>query len=289
MKLSLAVIVASALLLSSAQSVSANSPSPRPTPQPNEGPALSDHKSAEQVAPIGTPNFSQPKHQADAPKNEQQDGHDTATVIIAVFTVVMGLATVAIAVFNWQLVGVTNEMKKATADAAKAAEAALHIDRPFLLVTSITGEISHADMAENNPAIRRFRHNLYFAVALKNYGVSPADIVEYTADVCLLDPPKPPNFRDPPPAYGQPSQLNDSIIGPHEPVPDRIKFSDSFDDAEYQSALDDKQRFAVYGRIRYRGASDKTYDTFFYWWCFVIDPNQVDLYRCNTKQWNNHT
>jgi hypothetical protein len=186
-------------------------------------------------------------------------------------------------------VDMTAEMVEASRQSAKAAEAALHIERPFLLVTKITGEVSHADMPVKDPAIRRFRHNLYFTVALKNYGVSPADIVEYAADVCLLDTPKPPYFRETPPAYGQPSQLNDSIIGPHESVPDRIKVSDSLDDTEYQSTLDDKQRIAVYGRIRYRGASDKTYDTFFYWWCFVIDPNQVDMFRCNTKQWNDHT
>ena len=102
-----------------------------------------------------------------------------------------------------------------------------------------------------------------------------------------LDPPKPPDNIDPVVRYEHTAQLNDSIISPGETVPDRIKAANSFDGLEYTSLLDHTMRIAVHGRIHYRGASEKIFETRFYWWCFLSDPPRLS--RCNTKKWNDHT
>jgi len=141
------ILIASALLLSAAKQGSAE-PSPRPTPQPNNSATFSDQKGQSQVAPVGTPDLPDSVHPADATTKEQQDGHGASTVIIAFFTVVTGFATALIAWFNYQLVGVTAEMKRATADAAqaskdsaraadesaKAAKIALQLERAWVVI-----------------------------------------------------------------------------------------------------------------------------------------------------------
>src|SRR5271154_4481754 len=98
------ILIASAFLLNGVRRVNADSSSPRPTQQPNESSALSGHQSAQQVTPVWTPNISQSPPDTGAP-HKQNDGGDTATKVIAFFTVVAGLATAAIALFNCQLVG----------------------------------------------------------------------------------------------------------------------------------------------------------------------------------------
>ena len=115
-------------------------PSPSPNKQPNESSALSNHQSAQQVTPVSTPNISQSPPDT-GPAHKQNDGGDTATKVIAFFTVVAGLATAFIALFNYQLVGVTEEMKKATAEAAeaakqsaRAAELVLNAERPYVFL-----------------------------------------------------------------------------------------------------------------------------------------------------------
>jgi hypothetical protein len=135
------ILIASALFQSAAQNLNADSPSPRPTQQPNKTSALSDYQSAQQVTPVSTPNISQSPPDTGAPNKKENNGSDTATKVIAFFTVVAGFATAAIALFNYQLVGVTEEMKKATAEAAeaakqsaKAAELVLNTERPYVFL-----------------------------------------------------------------------------------------------------------------------------------------------------------
>jgi hypothetical protein len=167
------ILTVSALLLSGASGKLLN-PSPRPTPEPNKSPALADHQSAEQVTPIGLPDNSQSAHHADAPNNEEKDASDRATVVIAVFTVVMGLATVAIAIFNCQLVGVTNEMTKATAEAAKFTKLAYIANRPYVTADEF--------VLKNFSTVNRLPDDapaLTFMVAnfkLRNVGKGPAII-----------------------------------------------------------------------------------------------------------------
>jgi hypothetical protein len=73
-----------------------------------------------------------------------------------VFIALSAVATVYIARFNRRLVDVTKDMEKATSEAAEAAkqsaqaaEASLHTDRPFLLVTTIKTKVSDLGEFEN--------------------------------------------------------------------------------------------------------------------------------------------
>jgi hypothetical protein len=191
------ILIASALLLSAAKQGSAE-PSPRPTPQPNKSAALSDHQSAQQITPVSTPDISQPPPDTGAPNTKENDGSDTATEVIVFFTVVAGLATAAIAVFNYQLVGVTEEMKQATAEAAeaakqsaRAAELLLNAERPYLFVenrtigmylrmmASIAAPIPNAPSVAEEP--RKYlevdksgKADVQLTFDLRNYGKGPA-------------------------------------------------------------------------------------------------------------------
>ncbi len=199
------------------------------------------------------------------------------------FSFITAVATAILAVFTGLLVCVTRDLHKAT-------EATLHVGRPFLLVTDVAVRVSHSDPDIGPSVAVKFIHHFYFDIAIKNFGVSPADILDVTSTAEPLDPPKPPDYRDPAVAYENVGQLNDSIVSPGEAIPDRIKASYSCTEEEYTSlCAETNQRIAVYGRIRYRGASDKTFETFFYWWCFLTDRERPDLHRCNTKRWNDHT
>jgi hypothetical protein len=219
-----------------------------------------------------------------SPESDLKQAGDIASV----------LSTIAVAFFTGLLWNVSKQQKTLMEDAeeisrrsVETAEKSLDIYRPFLLVTDIVVEPKQSDY--KSEADIQLRHHFYVHVAIKNFGVSPADITDYTVAVEPLDPPKRPNFIDPSVWYEDVSQLNDSIISPGERIPDRINTGNSLTDLEYESLLSDKKRLAIYGRIRYRGASQKIFETFFYWWCFLTDPANPQLLRCNTKKWNDHT
>jgi hypothetical protein len=281
--LSTSILIASVLLLSAVKNAHP-SPSPQPIAKPSEHRQFTQNQPHEHPTPIGTPNLFHAPDAAGASNAEQDHSYDTSTKVIAASAAISAIAALLLVWFNCQLVGVTKDLQK-------ASEAALDVNRPFLLVTNIASKVSHSDpnYESDLPALE-YVHHFYFDVAIKNFGVSPADILDYTSTAEPLDPPKAPNYIDPPVCYPKTSQLNDSIIGPGEPVSDRIKATWSSTEQEYKSLCGEKnQRIAVYGRIRYRGASEKTFETFYYWWCYLTDPAKPDLHRCNTKKWNDHT
>ena len=174
-------------------------------------------------------------------------------------------------------------MENAEGISLRSVEATENAQRPFLLVQKVIARISHAEY-ESDAALQ-YRHNIYFDIVLKNFGGSPADIVGYTADADMFDPPRAPTFYDTPPAYGEESKLNDSIVGTNEEVPDRIKASLSLTDREYSLCTADEKRVTVFGRLRYRGSSPKVFETLFYYGWFACDPDMPPI-RCNTKKWN---
>jgi hypothetical protein len=193
-------------------------------------------------------------------------------------TAVMAAATVAMAIFNGQLVGVTKDMKKAT-------EAALDINRPFLLVTNIN---------LNQPLsydVETDFYNFCFRIEIKNFGISPADIIDYIANAEPLDPPKFPDRKDDPSiSYGpnEGQQINDSIIRHGETSSFRLLVGTEVNETGYQVLKKDEKRMAIHGRIRYRGASERVFYTFFFWWCFC-DSEPLQFARALTKELNDHT
>jgi hypothetical protein len=204
-----------------------------------------------------------------------------------VFIALSAVATVYIARFNRRLVDVTKDMEKATSEAAEAAkqsaqaaEASLHTDRRFLLVTTIKTKVSDLGEFENK--------NLYAYIVLRNFGNGPADITDYIAQADLFDPPTS-GRGDPPVWYGPDdgNRINDSLVAPAEVVQDRLIATLSMSREEYDSAFTDEKRVGIHGRIRYRGASKQIYESRFFWW-FFFDQGQV-VARALTKELNDHT
>lgn len=103
------------------------------------------------------------------------------------FNFIIAVATGLIAWFNWQLVGVTDEMKQATAEAAKAAASgaaaarlALKIDRPYLILehAQLTGVLRGDDpIRKETPELRELTIPPLFSprvvLRFRNYGKGP--------------------------------------------------------------------------------------------------------------------
>ena len=173
----------------------------------------------------------------------------------------------------------TGEAAEAAKQSAQAAEASLHADRPFLLVIGIAVEVSGLGEFSDK--------NLTAAIALRNFGNGPADIIDYIAEAELFDSPMVVR-RDPPVWYGPDvgDRINDSLIGPNEMVKGRLFATLSMNSQEYASAFAEEKRIGIHGRIRYRGASKQIYESRFFWWFFAQDKSVA---RALTKELNDHT
>ena len=118
------------------------------------------------------------------------------TVITLILLGVTTVATVAMAIFNFQLVGVTHQMKKATAEAADAAKRALFLDRPFLYTSQPELVNLYSDSQTVNASF-----------GFKNWGRSPAFVFEIRARLGVV------KSLDVPTAVGEqpPKQFEDSF------------------------------------------------------------------------------
>jgi len=199
----------------------------------------------------------------------------------ALFTAITGIATVVLAVFTGQLVCVSRDLHQAT-------EAALHVNRPFLLVT-------HIKCTETIFAEGILRHR--FIIHLKNFGVGPADIVKYLASANIHDTPLGVNPKEPTfryfPENGQ--RLADSLVAPTD-TSDRIECRSLLIPEMYAAILNGTKTLAVDGIVVYRGASPKTYETRFFWWCYLdntvptVDPGEPTRFmRALRPDLNEHT
>ncbi|MGA3230090.1 MAG: hypothetical protein ABSD51_09100 [Candidatus Binatus sp.] len=253
-----ALILIGSVLLLSAESPSLK-PSPRPTPKPNDSSTLGDKQSEQQVTPIHTSDFPLAPPNAGAPGKEQEDGSNAPTIIIAVFAVITGLATVAIAKFNKQLVRVTDELRK-------VAERDVLSDRPFVTVAAVDRDRSYSD----------FRPCAQF----QNSGNSPAVIVEIVF-----------GFNTKPFDLSSREPLIPHIVAPDYsvlsslPLPKHVLASREtmtigyglayFSDAEWKDILAGEMRIAVFGKIYYRDAAGKEppYEQPFYW--FYSPPGEI--------------
>ena len=114
-------------------------------------------------------------------------------------------------------------MKAATADAAeaskqsaKAAEASLHINRPFLLVTGMS----------MMPPARPDDKLHVINVIVENFGTGPADVRDYVALADLLDSPNDEPFSESDPPVSHPpdegEHLQDPLIRVGETAKERI-------------------------------------------------------------------
>ena len=172
------------ILIALALALSANAESPNPERSGKQGKQteLVQQPAAQQPAPFASANPAYTP--ADAPtSNSKGNESEGGSVVMLIFVGVSAVATALIAWFNWQLVGVTDEMKKATADAAQAAresvqlsERALSIDRPMVRTESLEMK----NFYDNSSNIR-------VAFRLKNWGKGPAFITGIQGILGVVD------------------------------------------------------------------------------------------------------
>jgi hypothetical protein len=293
--LSALILIASALLLNAGKSPAQNSgrPSQGLPQQRNNAPQGNQSYSGEWTGTwTANPDNGKPSAKESGENSNQNTSPlwkiwEWITGISAqgFFNLITAVATGAIAWYTVRLTGVTNEMKEATKAAAAAAEASLHIYRPFLLVTGV--ECADVKVV-NGMLIHKF------TIRLKNFGVGPADIVTYVAGADPHDTPigivtqiKEPDIRYVP---ERGNRLSDSVIGPGERVDDRIECRSVLDPALWALLRDGTKTLAVNGIIIYRGTAPKDYETKFFWWFFVdADGRPIRSFRAFRPDLNSHT
>jgi hypothetical protein len=279
------ILIASVLLLSVAKNATAeNLTLSQGLPQENSAPQQAEAYSAQHSSPIRTgqtpsainsPSGQSSTEESGTDRNQHASRLQTLREWIATisaqgfFNFIVAVATVFIAWFNWQLVGVTNEMKKATSDAAQAAaksadaaQAALHADRPYLLVT----DVLMAGSGSPTGALH------VIPIKFENFGSGPADIQDYIAEPDVLPWPKP-DAPDPV-AWHSPEEgnrLHDSLVRAGETI--GIEAPIFLDEQKRQQMVDGNTKLRIEGRIRYRGAPQRQYVTKFYWWFIPIDKS----------------
>lgn len=170
MKLSLAIIVVSALLLS------AESPSTKPSPsvvrKPSEGANLVKQPAQNYPSPVTITDTPKTPEQTPTPSDGGSGGQGDSGLMIF-FTAVLAVATVGIMIFNYQLVGVTNEMHQVT-------KLALKIDRPYLVLerAQLTGVLRGDDpIFKEPPQLDQLtippRFSPRVVLEFRNYGKGP--------------------------------------------------------------------------------------------------------------------
>src|SRR6266851_4254489 len=106
------ILIALVLLLSVAKN-GTPSPNPRPAKNSNEHAALGNQQTSQQPASISNANFSHTPNATLTYDENKDRGGDASTVVIAISAIVSVFVTGLIALFNWQLVAVTRDMRRA--------------------------------------------------------------------------------------------------------------------------------------------------------------------------------
>lgn len=172
------ILIPSALLLSAAPKGSAQEQSPRVSVKPTEQRALVQQPSANQPSPLHVSAATATPPNANGSKEESNHGKDDSTLMLW-FVGISAVATALIALFNWQLVGVTDEMKQ-------AAKIALKIDRPYLIPESV--ELKNFWPAERKPPARPVMAE--FVLRNHGKGVAASPYARARLDVVEVDLPK---------------------------------------------------------------------------------------------------
>ena len=245
--ISFALILTVLVLLPSGVKGGALETSPGPSQKPSKSANLGQGETQKKPAPVSKPDLSHAPNRTKTPTNEAHASDDAATTVIAISAIASAVAALLLAWFNWQLVGVTRDLHT-------AAEAALYVDRPFLIVTKVC-------RPTGNP--------LAAQVKLRNAGTAPADLVEVIGWSFLYEVPENTWLFAYAPAVQYPEQhryyLNPPVIDAGAEIPDFIFVS--LDDDEEEATEQRPLVRAVLGRIRYRGPSpQRIYETRFFWW-----------------------
>ncbi|WP_425163777.1 hypothetical protein [Candidatus Binatus sp.] len=237
----------------------------------------------------------QSPNQTPNPSNSGHNSESDSTGALIFLTAVMAAATIAIAVFNYQLVGVTDEMRKATNAAAAAADAALHVNRPAIVVTGIVSQVGIHQRTGTPNTLVGYTPQIY------NLGSGPAEIIQVFSHSRLFEAYETrdgiPNLAAEEPtvndllwdAESDRREFPRTILGAGESFENYMAGYTPIvnwigpDDIE-KVELGEKLR-AVYGLIRYRSSVKKYWTRFFYWY----DPQRRSFRRAYRPELNRRT
>ncbi|MGC2494462.1 MAG: hypothetical protein WA410_16605 [Candidatus Binatus sp.] len=291
--LSVLILIVSVLFLS------AENPSPKPSPsgivKPSEGTSLEQQPAHNYQSPVALTAKPQSPNQTPNPSNSGHNSESDSTGALIFLTAVMAAATIAIAVFNYQLVGVTDEMRKATNAAAAAADAALHVNRPAIVVTGIVSQVGIHQRTGTPNTLVGYTPQIY------NLGSGPAEIIQVFSHSRLFEAYETrdgiPNLAAEEPtvndllwdAESDRREFPRTILGAGESFENYMAGYTPIvnwigpDDIE-KVELGEKLR-AVYGLIRYRSSVKKYWTRFFYWY----DPQRRSFRRAYRPELNRRT
>jgi hypothetical protein len=293
-------ILVSAILLSVA-SASALSPTPLAQTQGGEVSNLPNNKATSDKSPSEQPTTSTDSEIGTSESKRETQSHAepaspiAPTIIVHVDSHDRAIAAASIILAGAAIVQLfllcatlkANQLNAVAAEQnARATEAALHVNRPFLLVT----DVKFVDVNRDGRA-DELLYIYEFDVCLRNFGVGPADIVDYIAGAAVQNR----SIRvqpivEPRPWYAPTGlRLSQSLVAPGEWVEGRIKEKAILTRALCDKVRNDEAGIAIDGIIRYRGASKQVYWTRFFWWCFLdAGDNPINIQRALRSDLNDH-
>lgn len=277
------LVLVAALFLSagSANAKTLPSPIPQSGAQPQQGNSTNDTQ-FQSATP--TPFSTQEKNPQTA--KEHRAEHDNVVVIAPVpvardnwffgFTVLFDLL---IALFTG-LLWYTSKLQW------KATRAALHINRPFLIVAMPEMRVESGMVGSAARMIPKC-----VTIRVKNFGTGPADVIDVTANIESFTPPSAKD-RDPTVKYPVSDRQRSfvPIVRADEPVEMITLYFDIGTVADMVAICEETKRLGVYGEIRYRGGPpEEIYITKFFWWYFYGVPKGQDFARALTLELNDRT
>jgi hypothetical protein len=209
------------------------------------------------------------------------------SVLVQFLLFIVGCGYTYYAWKQWGAIRVQSDIARDAADAArdsaKAADAARHVYRPFLVVD----QPPKVGYSRNGPLIDLIPVN--FSFQIHNYGIGPADLLRINAEAQIFAW----NGKDEPnPQYAVEDsfRLIESVIGAEQKsLPLEPRWFDITRE-EFQDMRVGTMRLSIHGIVYYRGGPEKVYWTRFFWW-YLIDSaaRDVEIVRANRPEVNAHT
>lgn len=198
--------------------------------------------------------------------------------------IVAAVSTLGLVIFApWQVCFVRRTTKatevaaQAAQKSAEAVDASLHVYRPFIVIRKPNVDSTQI------PQLRR-RMPTTVKIKIRNYGIGPADIVNYFVRAEVFD-----WAGDDPalPIYTQNEVCHtiDSVLKP-EGENELITLWFDISEGDFTAMLNDTKRLAFHGIIYYRGGPEKIYWTRFFWWCILLAGEEI--VRAKTPELNAH-
>jgi hypothetical protein len=227
-------------------------------------------------------------------KGDKGQNNSTLAVLTLLFVAIAGIATALIAIFNCQLVRVTKDMMAAANAAAVAADAALHLNRPAIVVTGCTPQIGihlktgtpdtlvgyrpHIYNLGSGPAeiTGSYSHSRVFDAYEVKEGIPEMSVEEPNVSHLIWD--FPGDCREFPRTMLGAGETFDNYLAGYTPIVNWIE-------GDIEKVRAGEKRCAVYGMIVYRSSVKEYRTRFFYWY----NPERRAFYRAIRPELNERT